>query len=1086
MAQSRLITDLVELVTPGNDDVLVIVDNTTSPSLSATKKIKYSSLIESLQDMIDLLVQEGTGISATYSDVGNTLTISVVADTTVQKTIYSSGGTAIGTRQELNVIPGAGITLSGVDNGGSNRVDLTVNTTAVATGITLSGTGSPVSPLESVSTLGDGTKQLNFRGIKAGSSKIAVTSGDAGNSISVDVVPSGININDLNTSSPLAIALGGTNATTAANARASLGAAKAGANSDITELSGLTTPLSVSQGGIGADTALQGLKNLAGLKYITSVAVAGQSLVANDTTLVSNEYRGELRGVKAGSSKVTVGTDGNDISIDVNPDDVLSAATQNVDLQSFRIVNLATPVGAQDAATRAYVDQVSAGLIVKESVLAATVSGIAGTYLGSPNFTLTVTGTGVPDIDGLSITDSGASVLIKDQSTASQNGIYTLTTPASSGVSAIFTRRADSNSDAEVVAGTFTFVASGSINGGKQFVQATASPTLDTTALVYTILNDTTIADGSVINAKLADMPANTIKGVVTSGIPQDLSANHVVSVLNTGTSKLAGAILPGASTSASGIVQLESGVTSTSASTAATAGAVKIAYDLAVAAMPTAGGTFSGAVSGLTAVVGTDNTQLATTAFVNAEIANDAPSKLGVGASGTWNISVTGNAGSASVLQNARTITLAGDLSGSASFNGGSNITITGVVADDSHDHIISNVDGLQAALDAKASLTSPAFSGTPTAPTAASGTIDTQIATTAFVAAAISGVQGGAVTSADRLTTARTINTVSFDGTADIVVEPFVEDDEATNALRYLVFVDNSTAGHKRLNEDSGLNYNPSTGTLTTTVFSGALSGNASTATSATSASQAAILTTARTIALDSDVLGSASFNGSTDITITSTIANKAISNAKLADMPALTIKGVTTSGAPQNLTANQTIGILNSGTTKLVASVLASASTTASGVVQLNNTVTSTSTTDAATANAVKTAYDVAVAASGVAGAALPASGGTMNGSFASNVVAVSALNIDCATGNYFTKTISGDSTFTVSNVPASGSAYGFTLKVVQTSGTITWFSGVTWPRGIASPATTTGKTHMFMFVTDDGGVRWRGAALVDYTN
>jgi len=585
MAQSRLITDLVELVTPSNNDVLVVVDNTTNPSLSVTKKIKYSSLIESLQDMIDLLVQEGTGISASYNDLGNVLTISVVADTTVQKTIYSSGGTAIGTRQELNVIPGAGITLSGVDNGGSNRVDLTVNTTTVATGVTLSGTGDPVSPLESVSTLGDGTKQLNFRGIKAGSSKIAVTSGDAGNSISVDVVPSGININDLNTSSPLAIALGGTNATTASAARASLGAAKAGANSDITELSGLTTPLSVSQGGIGADTALQGLKNLAGLKYITSVAVAGQSLVANDTTLVSNEYRGELRGVKAGSSKVTVGTDGNDISIDVNPDDVLSAATQNVDLQSFRIVNLATPVGAQDAATRAYVDQVSAGLIVKESVLAATVSGIAGTYLGSPNFTLTVTGTGVPDIDGLSITDSGTSVLIKNQASGVQNGIYTLTTPASSGVSAIFTRRADSNSDAEVVAGTFTFVASGSTNSGKQFVQTSPTPTLDATALVYTILNDTTIANGSVGNEKLADMPALSIKGAVTSGVPQDLSPNHAIGILNSGTTKLSGNILPGSTTAASGIVQLYNGVDSVSASVAATANAVKTAFDAAVVA---------------------------------------------------------------------------------------------------------------------------------------------------------------------------------------------------------------------------------------------------------------------------------------------------------------------------------------------------------------------------------------------------------------------------------------------------------------------------------------------------------------------
>ncbi len=48
------------------------------------------------------------------------------------------------------------------------------------------------------------------------------------------------------------------------------------------------------------------------------------------------------------------------------------------------------------------------------------------------------------------------------------------------------------------------------------------------------------------------------------------------------------------------------------------------------------------------TAAVNTNTTQLATTAFVNAEIANDAPTKLGSGASGTWPIGITGNAATA------------------------------------------------------------------------------------------------------------------------------------------------------------------------------------------------------------------------------------------------------------------------------------------------------------------------------------------------------------------------------------------------------------------------------------------------------
>lgn len=520
MAQTRLIQDLVELITPNNNDVFVIVDNTTNPSLSVTKKIKYESLKEDLQDMINVLTSGGTGINASYNDAGNVLTLSVVDNTSTQRTIVSSGGTTIGTRQQLNFIKGSGISFVGADNAGDDRIDLTVS-----------------------------------------------------------VVPGEIAITDLDTSSPLPVVLGGTNATTASQARANLAAAKLGANSDITSLSGLTTPLSISQGGTGADTALQALKGLQGLKYITNVGAAGESLVVNDTTLVSNEYRGEIKGIKPGSSKVNVGTDGNDISVDVNADDILSAASQNVNLNSFRITNIATPVGSTDAATRAYVDQVAGGLTIKEAVIAATTTNIASVYSGG---TLTVTGTGTPSIDGVSITATGTRILVKDQTTATQNGIYTLTTPASAGVSAVFTRATDYDASPEVVAGTFMFVISGSTNASLQFAQTTNTPTLDTDPLVFTVLNDTTIADNSVDNAKLADMAALTIKGAATSGNPQDLTANQAIGILNSGTTRLAANVLAIGSTSASGIVQLYDNIDSTSTALAATAASVKTAYDTA------------------------------------------------------------------------------------------------------------------------------------------------------------------------------------------------------------------------------------------------------------------------------------------------------------------------------------------------------------------------------------------------------------------------------------------------------------------------------------------------------------------------
>ena len=109
----------------------------------------------------------------------------------------------------------------------------------------------------------------------------------------------------------------------------------------------------------------------------------------------------------------------------------------------------------------------------------------------------------------------------------------------------------------------------------------------------------------------------------------------------------------------------------------------------------------------------------------------------------------------------------------------------------------------------------------------------------------------------------------------------------------------------------------------------------------------------------------------------------------------------------------------------------------------------------------------------------------SGVKVTGGYTENIVAVSGTEVDCATGSYFTKTITGATTFTFANVP-SGVAYAFTFEVtLNGSNAITWPGSVKWPADTA-PTITDGKTQVFVFLTDDGGTRWRGSSLVDYTN
>lgn len=87
-----------------------------------------------------------------------------------------------------------------------------------------------------------------------------------------------------------------------------------------------------------------------------------------------------------------------------------------------------------------------------------------------------------------------------------------------------------------------------------------------------------------------------------------------------------------------------------------------------------------------------------------------------------------------------------------------------------------------------------------------------------------------------------------------------------------------------------------------------------------------------------------------------------------------------------------------------------------------------------------------------------------------------LAMGANNIDCAAGNVFTKTISGATTLTVSNVPAADISYGFILKLTNGgSAVVTFWSGIKRPGGTVKALTVSGRDNLY-FSTDDGGTTW----------
>ena len=147
----------------------------------------------------------------------------------------------------------------------------------------------------------------------------------------------------------------------------------------------------------------------------------------------------------------------------------------NVAMGNNKITGLGTPTTANDAVNKSYVDAAQTGLDVKGSVRVATTADLGGSW---PNLGSSVS------IDGVTLS-TGDRVLVKDQSTAIENGIYRY---EQSGSADDFIRATDAdNSPAgEVTSGMFTFVEDGSTHANSGFVlSTTGSITLGSTSLAF-------------------------------------------------------------------------------------------------------------------------------------------------------------------------------------------------------------------------------------------------------------------------------------------------------------------------------------------------------------------------------------------------------------------------------------------------------------------------------------------------------------------------------------------------------------------------------------------------------------------------